>query len=49
MASTTSTFGPILTPEHAGDLVIQPLIQQSVAGQVPWCAIVGLNQLARHR
>jgi hypothetical protein len=45
MASTTSTFGPILTPEHAGDLVIQ----QSVAGQIPWCAIVGLNQLARHR
>lgn len=34
MASTTSTFAPILTPAQVGDLVIQPLIQQSVAGQV---------------
>ncbi|KLO46349.1 phage major capsid protein, HK97 [Mycobacterium nebraskense] len=34
MASTTSTFAPILTPSQVGDLVIQPLIQQSVAGQV---------------
>ncbi|MCG7597834.1 phage major capsid protein [Mycobacterium sp. PSTR-4-N] len=34
MASTTSTFGPILRPEQVGDLVIQPLIQQSIAGQV---------------
>ncbi|CAM4413895.1 phage major capsid protein, HK97 family [Mycobacterium basiliense] len=34
MASTTGTFGPILTPEQVGDLVIQPLIAQSIAGQV---------------
>lgn len=34
MASTTTTFSPILTPEQVGDLVIRPLIQQSVAGQV---------------
>ncbi|ELR85689.1 MULTISPECIES: phage major capsid protein [Mycobacterium] len=34
MASTTSAFGPIIAPEQVGDLVIQPLIQQSVAGQV---------------
>jgi HK97 family phage major capsid protein len=34
MASTTSTFAPILTPAQVGSLVIQPLIQQSVAGQV---------------
>lgn len=34
MSSTTSAFGPILAPDQIGDLVIQPLIQQSVAGQV---------------
>ncbi|MBZ4620992.1 phage major capsid protein [Mycobacterium avium subsp. hominissuis] len=34
MALTTSTFGPILTPEQVHDLIIQPLIQQSIAGQV---------------
>jgi HK97 family phage major capsid protein len=34
MASTTTTFGPILRPEQIGDLVIQPLMQQSIAGQV---------------
>jgi HK97 family phage major capsid protein len=34
MASTTSTFGPILRPEQLGDLVVKPLIQESVAGQV---------------
>ncbi|MDX1883048.1 phage major capsid protein [Mycolicibacterium sp. 120270] len=34
MASTTSTFGSILRPEQVGELVIQPLIQQSIAGQV---------------
>ncbi|MEE2855400.1 MAG: phage major capsid protein [Actinomycetota bacterium] len=34
MASTTASFSPILTPAQVGDLVIQPLIQQSVAGQV---------------
>jgi HK97 family phage major capsid protein len=34
MASNTSTFAPILTPAQVGDLVIQPLILQSVAGQV---------------
>jgi HK97 family phage major capsid protein len=34
MSSTTSAFGPILTPEQVGDLVIKPLIEQSVAGQV---------------
>lgn len=34
MASTTSTFGPILTPAQVADLVIQPLILQSIAGQI---------------
>jgi hypothetical protein len=34
MAGTTSTFAPILTPEQVGDLVIRPLITQSIAGQV---------------
>lgn len=34
MSSTTSAFGPILPPDQIGDLVVQPLIQQSVAGQV---------------
>jgi HK97 family phage major capsid protein len=34
MASTTSTFGPILAPEQVADLVITPLMQESIAGQV---------------
>lgn len=34
MASTTSGFAPILTPAQVGDLVVRPLIQQSVAGQI---------------
>ena len=34
MSSTTTTFAPILTPAQVGSLVIQPLIQQSVAGRV---------------
>ncbi|CAM2884991.1 phage capsid protein [Mycobacterium intermedium] len=34
MASNTSTFASILTPEQVGELVIQPLIVNSVAGQV---------------
>jgi HK97 family phage major capsid protein len=34
MPSNTTTFAPILTPAQVGELVIQPLIQQSVAGQV---------------
>jgi HK97 family phage major capsid protein len=34
MASTTTTFAPILTPSQVGELVTQPLIQKSVAGQV---------------
>lgn len=34
MAGTTSTFGPILTPSQVGDLVIRPLIAESIAGQV---------------
>jgi HK97 family phage major capsid protein len=34
MASTTSTFGPILRPEQLGELVVKPLIQESIAGQV---------------
>jgi HK97 family phage major capsid protein len=34
MASTTTTFAPILTPAQIGDLVVQPLIAQSVAGHV---------------
>jgi HK97 family phage major capsid protein len=33
MSSTTSGFSPILTPAQVGDLVIQPLIVQSVAGR----------------
>jgi HK97 family phage major capsid protein len=34
MPSNTTTFAPILTPAQVGELVIQPLIQKSVAGQV---------------
>lgn len=34
MSSTTSGFAPILTPAQVGDLVIQPLVQQSIAGEV---------------
>ncbi|MCX6468092.1 MAG: phage major capsid protein [Corynebacteriales bacterium] len=34
MASTTSGFGPILTPAQVTDLVIKPLVAQSVAGQI---------------
>ncbi|UEA33491.1 phage major capsid protein [Mycobacterium avium subsp. avium] len=41
MASTTSTFGPILAPEQVADLIIQPLIQQSIAGQVLTSVTIG--------
>lgn len=34
MASTTTTFAPILAPEQVGDLIIKPLMAQSIAGQV---------------
>jgi HK97 family phage major capsid protein len=34
MASNTTTFAPILTPEQVADLVIRPLITESIAGQV---------------
>ncbi|MDX1890117.1 phage major capsid protein [Mycolicibacterium sp. 050158] len=34
MASTTTGFAPILTPAQVGGLVIQPLIAQSIAGNV---------------
>jgi HK97 family phage major capsid protein len=34
MAGTTTTFAPILTPEQVAELVIRPLIAESVAGQV---------------
>lgn len=34
MAGTTTTFAPILTPEQVADLVVRPLITESVAGQV---------------
>lgn len=44
MASTTGTFGPILTPEQVGELVIKPLVQQSVAGQVLTTVMVGTHQ-----
>ncbi|MCZ0732213.1 phage major capsid protein [Mycolicibacterium iranicum] len=34
MASNTTTFASILRPEQVAELVIQPLIAQSIAGQV---------------
>ena len=34
MVATTASFAPILTPEQVAELVIRPLIAQSVAGQV---------------
>ena len=34
MSSTRAGFSPILTPEEVGELVIRPLIQQSIAGQI---------------
>lgn len=34
MAGTTTSFAPILTPEQVADLVIRPLIAESIAGQV---------------
>lgn len=34
MAATTTSFAPILTPEQVAELVIRPLIAQSIAGQV---------------
>ncbi len=34
MAGTTTNFAPLLTPEQVGDLVIRPLISESIAGQV---------------
>ncbi|QFS93543.1 Phage capsid family protein [Mycobacterium sp. THAF192] len=34
MAGNTTNFAPILTPEQVGELVIQPLIAESIAGQV---------------
>ncbi|BCO36852.1 phage major capsid protein [Mycobacterium heckeshornense] len=33
MSATTATFGPILAQEQIGDLIIRPLIEQSIAGQ----------------
>lgn len=34
MASTTSGFAPILTAAQVGELIIRPLISQSIAGQI---------------
>lgn len=44
MSSTTSAFGPILRPEQIGDLVIQPLIEQSIAGQVMTTVMTGSSK-----
>lgn len=44
MSSTTSTFGAILTPEQVGELVIQPLIEQSIAGQVLTTVTCGTHE-----
>jgi HK97 family phage major capsid protein len=43
MASTTTGFAPILTPAQVGDLVIQPLIQQSIAGEVLSAVSIGTH------
>jgi HK97 family phage major capsid protein len=34
MSMTRTTFGPVLNPETIGDLVIAPLVAESIAGQV---------------
>jgi HK97 family phage major capsid protein len=44
MASTTGTFGPILTPDQIGDIIIRPLIQQSIAGQVLETVMTGSHE-----
>ena len=45
MASTTATGGPILTPAQVSAVVIQPLIEQSVAAQVSTVVQTGSHQL----
>jgi HK97 family phage major capsid protein len=44
MSSLTSNLGPILTPEQVGELVIKPLIQESVAGQVLTSVTAGTHE-----
>lgn len=39
--ATTATFGPILRPDQVGDLVIHPLIAQSIAGQCLTSVVTG--------
>ena len=43
MPSNTSTFAPILRPDQVGELVLRPLIQQSVAGQVLTAVTTGAH------
>ena len=45
MAMSTATGGPILTPEQVHSLVIQPLIDQSVAAQVSTIVTTGSHDL----
>src|SRR5690606_23087001 len=43
MPMNTGTGAPILTPEQVGALVVQPLTQLSVAGQVSTTVTTGSN------
>ena len=45
MAMTTSNGAPVLSPAEVHALVVQPLIDQSVAAQVSTVITVGTNQL----
>lgn len=44
MASTTATFGPILTPEQVGELVLQPLVEQSIPGETMTTVMCGTHK-----